>query len=108
MQGMVFLIQSVSSTQSSFSTWFYESQGVFNGRGYSHAQAGENPELKVIFFRLCWLSRTGVSAVVVFDGPNRPKKKRGRSVRSQPHWMTQKFKDLVNAFGFYYHTVLLS
>ncbi|PPR07281.1 hypothetical protein CVT26_012441 [Gymnopilus dilepis] len=81
---------------------FYASQAVFNNR--SHANAGQNPELRALFFRLTWLSRSGAIVVLVFDGPGRPGEKRNRHVRTIPHWLTRLFKELALAFGFYCHT----
>ncbi|KIM44282.1 hypothetical protein M413DRAFT_67934 [Hebeloma cylindrosporum] len=86
------------------STWFYESQAAFTGRGHVHAQAGLNPELHVLFFRLAELSRSTVQAVFVFDGPKRPKIKRNKAVRPLPHWLTSRFVQLVKGFGFHCHT----
>jgi hypothetical protein len=89
------------------STWFYECQ-VFSCRGRQHLHAGQNPELRVLFYRLASLSRLPISAIFVFDGDHRPKTKRGKAVRTSPHWLTTSFKKLVEAFGFHCHTVLLS
>jgi Holliday junction resolvase YEN1 len=88
------------------STWFYECQ-VFSSRGRQHLQAGQNPELRVLFYRLAALSRLPISAVFVFDGDRRPKSKRGKAVRTFPHWLTTSFRKLAEAYGFYCHTVLL-
>jgi Holliday junction resolvase YEN1 len=88
-----------------YSTWFYECQ-VFSSRGRQHLQAGQNPELRVLFYRLATLSRLPISAVFVFDGDRRPKIKRGKAVRMFPHWLTTSFKKLAEAYGFYCHTVL--
>ena len=73
--------------------------------GRVHAHAGLNPELRVLFFRLAELSRSTVQAVFVFDGPRRPTIKRGKAVRTHPHWLTSRFAQLVRAFGFHCHTV---
>ena len=87
------------------SSWFYECQ-VFSSRGRQHLQAGQNPELRVLFYRLAALSRLPITAVFVFDGDRRPKIKRGKAVRIFPHWLTTSFRKLAEAFGFYCHTVL--
>lgn len=81
----------------------YTAQSAIEGD--SHGQPVQNSELCALFLRLSWLSRSGVSAVFVFDGPDRPKYKRNRRVRATPHWMTAKFQHFIMAFGFYCHTV---
>ncbi|KAF9541910.1 PIN domain-like protein [Agrocybe pediades] len=88
------------------STWFYAAQGAFSSahRRNAHAQVGANPELRCLVYRLAWLSRSGVNAVFVFDGPNRPKMKRGKAVRAMPHWLTEAFQDFISAYGFYSYT----
>ena len=87
------------------STWFYECQ-VFSSRGCQHLQAGQNPELWVLFYWLATLSRLPITTVFVFDGDRRPKIKRGKAVQIFPHWLTTSFRKLAEAFGFYCHTVL--
>lgn len=86
------------------SIWLNQTQAVFNHRGL-HAQAGENPELRVLYYRLARLLRLSVTAIFVFDGPKRPARKRGKQVRTKPHWLTEGFKELVAAFGFHSHLV---
>lgn len=92
---------------STTSTWFYECQ-IFSSRGRQHLHAGQNPELRTLFYRLAALSRLPISAVFVFDGVHRPKTKRGKAVRTFPHWLSTSFRKLAEAYGFYCHTVLLS
>ena len=87
------------------STWFFECQAAFTGCGRVHSNAGLNPELRALFFRLAELSRSTAQAVFVFDGPKRPKIKCGKAVRTHPHWLTSRFVQLVEAFGFHCHTV---
>ena len=71
----------------------------------SHAQCGKNPELRALFYRLCYLARFQLSAVFVFDGAGRPSSKRAKQVRSKPHWLTEDFKKFISMFGFHYYTV---
>jgi len=85
------------------SIWMHECQAVFFGP--CHTQMGENPELHTLFYRLAALLEMSIIPVFVFDGPNRPLQKRGRNVVTRPHWMTDRFKKFIEAFGFYYHTV---
>jgi holliday junction resolvase YEN1 len=79
-------------------------QAVFNRREL-HAQAGKNPELRVLYYRLARLLMLPVTAIFVFDGPKRPAVKRGKKVRAKPHWLTNGFRELVAAFGFHSHLV---
>ena len=72
-----------------------------------HAQAGENPELRALFYRLCHILRRPITAVFVFDGPQRATHKRDRRVVTQPIWITRLFRDFIAAFGFHSHTVRL-
>ena len=65
-----------------------------------HAQYGENPELRVMFYRLAMLANRPLHAIFVADGPLRPKIKRGRQVKMTPPWLTEGTQRLVNAFGF--------
>ena len=86
-----------------FSIWIYECQAAFfNPR---HSQMGENPELRTLFYRLADLLNMCIVPVFVFDGPSRPTKKRGKNVMTQPHWLTDRFKEFIDAFGFYSHMV---
>lgn len=84
------------------SLWFRHCQYPFR---YGHAQAGENPELRVLFFRLARLLGSCTTAIFVFDGAGRPNFKRDRNVIKKPHWLEEGFKDLIQAFGFVHHTV---
>jgi Holliday junction resolvase YEN1 len=38
--------------------------------------------------------------IFVFDGPKRPKIKRGKSVGGKQHWMIHNFRVVLDAFGF--------
>lgn len=102
-----FTILRLNFTHFSTSTWFYECQ-VFSSRGRQHLHAGQNPELRVLFYRLAALSRLPISAVFVFDGVHRPKTKRGKAIRTFPHWLSTSFRKLAEAYGFHCHMVLLS
>jgi Holliday junction resolvase YEN1 len=87
------------------SIWIGQAQAIFNSREL-RAQAGENPELRVLYFRLARLLKLPVTAVFVFDGPKRPAVKRGKQVRPKPHWLTHGLEALVTAFGFHSHQVI--
>lgn len=71
---------------------------------YQHAEhstkAGDNPELRLLFFRLAKLMRLPWLVLFVFDGYERPKIKRGsRMGKSGSHKLTQKFKTMIECFG---------
>lgn len=85
------------------SIWLNECQAQFFHR--HHAQMGENPELRTLFHRLARLLQMCIIPVFVFDGPDRPHQKRGKRVLTKPHWLTDRFKEFVEAFGFYSHMV---
>jgi Holliday junction resolvase YEN1 len=70
-----------------------------------HAQAGRNPELHTLFYKLAWLLNSTAVPVFVFDGAGRPSMKRGRHVRQAEHWLVEDFQKLINAFGFFSHQV---
>ncbi|KAH9927787.1 PIN domain-like protein, partial [Fomitopsis serialis] len=83
------------------SIWFHQIQNTF---AIGHAQSGENPELRTLFFRLARLLRLPVHAIFVFDGPDRPAMKRGRRVVPTGHWMVGAMKCFIEAFGYgYWH-----
>jgi hypothetical protein len=72
---------------------------------YHHAGAGQNPELRTLFYRLAAILAIPVHAVFIFDGPEWPQVKQGKQVRGKSHWLTRRFRDLLNAFGFQWHDV---
>ncbi|KAH9858620.1 PIN domain-like protein [Lenzites betulinus] len=79
------------------SIWMRQMQQTF---AVGHAQSGENPELRTVFYRLAMLSERPVHLIFVADGPMRPAKKRGRQVKTTPHWLTEGMQRLVEGFGF--------
>lgn len=87
-----------------FSIWFNQIQVSVNQQGL-HTQLGPQAELRALFGRLAHLAKIPVTPVFVFDGPSRPKIKRGKQVGVIPHWLTQRFVELVEAFGFIAHMV---
>jgi Holliday junction resolvase YEN1 len=71
----------------------------------NHAQMGRNPEVRALFFKLASLIDTGVNAVFVFDGPNKPKVKRNKRVIAKPHWLVAEFREMITLFGFHSYIV---
>jgi len=72
---------------------------------YAHHQAGENPELRTLFYQLARLYRLPVAVIVVFEGDGGPPVKRGVRVNHNRHWLEAPFKTLVKLFGFAAHYV---
>ncbi|KAF8173372.1 hypothetical protein K438DRAFT_1980920 [Mycena galopus ATCC 62051] len=60
----------------------------------------ESPELVVLFARCSRLFRLPFIPVFVFDGPARPRMKRGKVIRGNEHWLTSSFKLMLDGFGF--------
>ena len=84
------------------SIWLNQAQAISQtmGRGPG-TRAGENPALRILFFRLCSLLSLSVTPIFVFDGESRPSIKRGKSVRlGTRHWMAAYLERMIDAFGF--------
>jgi Holliday junction resolvase YEN1 len=82
--------------------------GPYTSIWFFHAQSsreGENPELRLIFFRLAKLLSEPFLPLFVFDGPKRPTWKRGIQISKKPHWMIHGVKTMINAFGFEWRQV---
>jgi hypothetical protein len=86
------------------SIWFDSCLAVFHHPGL-HSQAGENPELRTFFFKLCHFAKLPATLVFVTNGPQQPPKKHGHRVITHPLWYMKKVKELIEAFGFYSHDV---
>lgn len=92
-----------------FSIWMNEAQMAIKVRPGHGTRAGENPALRVLFYRLCRLLTLPIIPVFVFDGPNRPKVKRGINVKmTKPHWLSTPLKKFIEGFGFYWYMVSIS
>ena len=85
-----------------------QAQTTINHSKGPGTQMGENPVLRVLFFRLCRLLALPIIPIFVFDGTDRPAEKRGTRVKSQPHWLTERFEAFIKAFGFYCYMVWIS
>ncbi|KAJ7020063.1 PIN domain-like protein, partial [Mycena alexandri] len=84
------------------SLWLTQCQAAFYKP--RHAQAGRNPELRALLYKVALLNQAGVIAIFVKDGPNRPNVKRNKHVRAQPHWLVAEFTEIIELFGFYSYT----
>ncbi|KIJ67586.1 hypothetical protein HYDPIDRAFT_26013 [Hydnomerulius pinastri MD-312] len=77
--------------------------GVDASIWYQHAsfsRGGENPELRLLFFRLRSLAELPLLPLFVFDGRERPKMKRGsRLGKSGSHALTDGMKKMLDIFG---------
>ncbi|KAN0075204.1 PIN domain-like protein [Tylopilus felleus] len=82
------------------STWMHSVCPVFR---HHHAGAGQNPELRTLFYRLAAILAMPAHVVFMFDGPGRPQVKRGKQVRGRSHWLARPFQELIDAFGFQWH-----
>ena len=98
---VVFTNPTIYWISSSCSIWLSQAQFTFQA---GHAQAGENPELRTMFFKLASLLQSPVMPLFVFDGPKRPSVKRGFNVVMKPNWLTKPFQELLDAFGYFYYT----
>ncbi|KAH8985375.1 PIN domain-like protein [Lactarius akahatsu] len=73
------------------SIWFFHA---------AHGRGGENPELRTLFFRCAKLTSTPFLPLFIFDGPKRPKVKRGKSVSGGKYWLVDSMKTMIEVFGF--------
>ncbi|KLO04744.1 PIN domain-like protein, partial [Schizopora paradoxa] len=70
---------------------------------HGHGNVGENPELRMLYYRCSHLARYAVIPLFVFDGPGRPEQKREHIVQSNKrHWMELGLKMLLSGLGFDY------
>lgn len=60
---------------------------------------GSNPILRLIFFRLTKLLALPIQAVFVFDGPLRPRVKRGKTVGGKKHPLTGPLMEMIKVCG---------
>ncbi|EDQ99679.1 uncharacterized protein LACBIDRAFT_316211 [Laccaria bicolor S238N-H82] len=84
------------------SVWIVECQAVFYVRGL-HTQAGENPELRTLFFRLAHLLHYPITPIFVFDGPERPNCKCGTTVKKKDHSVVKYLIKLIKDFRYKFH-----
>jgi Holliday junction resolvase YEN1 len=78
------------------SIWFFHAHS---------SQEGENPELRMLFFRLAKFLALPLLPLFVFDGPKRPQIKRNKRIMRAEHPLTGRFKVMIEAFGFEHHQV---
>jgi len=86
------------------SAWVSFLTNVFT---WHHAGTGRSHEMPTIFVWLSELSQMLIHPYFIFDGPNRPLFKGGdeRIHGGGPPLLVQRFQELLNAFGFSWHTV---
>ncbi|KAF7324057.1 Flap endonuclease GEN 1 [Mycena kentingensis (nom. inval.)] len=66
-------------------------------------RSSEKHILELFFYQLCNLQRSSATFIFVFDGPGRPKVKRGVRVRKHSRNLLKNVKQLIKAFGYYVH-----
>ncbi|KAG9121380.1 hypothetical protein FRC07_002688 [Ceratobasidium sp. 392] len=77
------------------SIWFFHA---------AYGREGENPELRTLFFRLAKLASFTFCPLFVFDGPQRPKTKRGKTINTKMSSLAPGMKNMISAFGFEWRT----
>ena len=80
------------------SIWFFHA---------AYGREGENPELRTLFFRCARLMSAPFLPLFIFDGPKRPKVKRGKRISGEKHWLVDSIKGIIEAFGFEWRMVRL-
>ncbi|KAF8494852.1 hypothetical protein F5888DRAFT_1713947 [Russula emetica] len=73
------------------SIWFFHA---------AYGREGENPELRTLFFRCARLMTVPFLPLFIFDGPKRPKVKRGKRISGEKHWLVDSIKGMIEAFGY--------
>ena len=58
-----------------------------------------------MFFRCVKLVSVPFLPLFIFDGPKRPKVKRGKRISGKKHWMVDSMKGIIDAFGFEWRMV---
>ncbi|KAK7053210.1 hypothetical protein VNI00_003829 [Paramarasmius palmivorus] len=76
---------------------------TYNSNAHAHIHATADGPLVQMWRLLNQLSRATVDATFVYDGENRPEKKRGRTVIHVEPLYQKKCKQLVEAFGYRNH-----
>src|SRR5882757_5498682 len=78
------------------SIWFFHA---------AHGREGENPELRTLYFRCARLMSVPFLPLFIFDGPKRPKVKRGKRISGEKHWLVDSMKGMIEAFGYEWRMV---
>ena len=78
------------------SIWFFHA---------AHGREAENPELRTLFFRCARLVSAPFLPLFIFDGPKRPKVKRGKRISREKYWLVDSMKGIIEAFGFEWRMV---
>ena len=91
------------------SIWMNEAQTAISVKPGQGTRAGENPAIRILFYRLCRLLTLPIIPIFVFDGPDRPKVKRGVNVKTgKSHWLSLPFKKFIEVFGYLWYMVSTS
>ncbi|EJD42028.1 PIN domain-like protein, partial [Auricularia subglabra TFB-10046 SS5] len=79
------------------SIWFFHMQ-VFNKKAVC---MGENPEIRTLFFRCAKFASLPLLPLFVFDGPERPRWKRGKRIsRRKDMRLVEGMQEIIEAFGY--------
>ena len=85
--------------------------GIDASLWYAHAafaKGGENPDLRLLFFRCLQLAKLAIVPYFVFDGRKRPPVKRGsKKGKSGSHALTPGFKKILECFGWTWREVCM-
>jgi len=69
-------------------------------KGGPDSNRGENPELRLLFYRVASMAKLPILPLFVFDGRERPKVKRGSKMgKTGSHNLTDSLKKLLDVFG---------
>ncbi|KAF8871193.1 hypothetical protein CPB84DRAFT_1754122 [Gymnopilus junonius] len=74
---------------------------------YRHS-CTKNLELATLYARCTHLLQLSLNPLFVFDGPDRPRHKRAKHVRGNPHWIERDLKHMLDAFRFTWKDVKLN
>ncbi|KAJ7439712.1 PIN domain-like protein, partial [Mycena galericulata] len=83
------------------SIWMYQAERAARHRHV--VQAGANPAVRILFYKLAYLLSLPLRVVFVFDGPERPELKRGARVLAKDHHLNIPFQELILAFGYHFY-----
>jgi hypothetical protein len=65
-----------------------------------HHRNTKSPKLATLFACCCHLLRLPIYPLFIFDGQERPNRKRGKQVQGNHHWITMAMKEMIDHLGF--------